>query len=90
MRAMRTNGTAGKAGNSKRTVKAIQPPPFDAKLFLATVGAGRTNVKYKAKDTIFSQGDSADAVFYIEKGGVRISVVSDQGKEGVLAMLRPG
>jgi CRP/FNR family transcriptional regulator, cyclic AMP receptor protein len=87
---MRNNGTAGTARKSKKAPKPVHAPPFDAKLFLATVGAGRTNVKYRPKQIIFRQGDPADAVFYIEKGGVRISVVSDQGKEGVLAMLRAG
>lgn len=87
---VRNIAKADKTRKPKRAAKAIQPPPFDAKLFLSTVGAGRTNVKYRPKQIIFRQGDSADAVFYIEKGGVRISVVSDQGKEGVLAMLRAG
>lgn len=69
---------------------AARTPPFDVRSFLASVGPGRSHVTYAPKDVIFCQGDPADAVYYIEKGGVQISVVSDQGKEGVVAMLKPG
>jgi CRP-like cAMP-binding protein len=48
---------------------------FDGRAFLASAGIGRRSVKYKARSTIFAQGDSADAVFYIEKGSVQITVV---------------
>lgn len=78
------------ASKSKRTRKAVQAPRFDTRSFLTSVGPGRRSVKYQAKETIFRQGDPADAVFYIEEGGVQITVVSDQGKEGVIAMLGPG
>ncbi len=70
-----------------------QPKPsqkFDAKLFLTSVGVGRRSLKYQAKDLVFRQGDPADAVYYIEKGGVQITVVSDQGKEGVIGTLGAG
>ena len=87
---MRTNGTVGKNKKPKRIEKAIQLPRFDTEKFFASVGPGRTNVKYQPKEVIFRQGDAADAVFYIEKGGVQITVVSDQGKEGVIAMLGAG
>ncbi|MGJ3261563.1 MAG: Crp/Fnr family transcriptional regulator [Rhodospirillales bacterium] len=63
---------------------------FDGRAFLASAGIGRRSVKYKARSTVFAQGDPADAVFYIEKGSVQITVVSDQGKEGVIAMLGEG
>jgi CRP/FNR family cyclic AMP-dependent transcriptional regulator len=84
---MRNRGTAGNAGKSERIGEAAQTPFFDSQLFLTSVGAGRSNLKYRPKETIFRQGDPADAVFYIEKGGVQITVLSDQGKEGVIAML---
>jgi CRP-like cAMP-binding protein len=68
-------------------VKATQS--FDPKAFLAKVGEGRTIVKYPKEQTVFSQGEPADAVFYIQKGKVKITVVSAQGKEAVVAILGP-
>ncbi|MGA7485865.1 MAG: Crp/Fnr family transcriptional regulator [Xanthobacteraceae bacterium] len=62
-------------------------PPFDAKSFLAKVGEGRTISKYRKDQVVFSQGEPADAVFYIQKGKVKVAVVSDQGKEAVIALL---
>jgi CRP/FNR family cyclic AMP-dependent transcriptional regulator len=61
--------------------------PFDPKPFLAKVGEGRTISKYRKDDVVFSQGDPADAVFDIQKGKVKVTVVSDQGKEAVVAIL---
>jgi CRP/FNR family cyclic AMP-dependent transcriptional regulator len=61
--------------------------PFDAKSFLAKVGDGRTISKYRKDQNVFSQGDPADAVFYIQKGKVKVTVVSDRGKEAVVALL---
>jgi CRP-like cAMP-binding protein len=84
------NGTAGKAGKSKPMRKTAQAPRFDSRTFLATVGAGRSSVKYQPKQVVFRQGDPADAVFYIEDGKIRITVVSEHGKEGVIAMLGVG
>ena len=63
--------------------------PFDPKVFLATVHGGRSISKYRKDQTVFSQGKPADAVFYIQKGKVKITVVSDQGKEAVVAVLGP-
>jgi CRP/FNR family transcriptional regulator, cyclic AMP receptor protein len=65
-------------------------PTFDPKVFLATVNGGRTISKYRKDQIIFSQGNPADAVFYIQKGKVKITVVSEQGKEAVVAILGPG
>ena len=62
-------------------------PRFDPKSFLAKVGEGRTIFKYRKDQIVFSQGELADAVFYIQKGKVKITVVSDQGKEAVVALL---
>ena len=56
--------------------------PFDSKVFLATVNGGRSISKYRTNQKVFSQGSSADAVFYILKGKVKLTVVSEQGKEG--------
>ena len=65
-------------------------PRFDAQAFLASVGAGRSVVKYLAKMNVFRQRDPADAVFYIQKGNVKLTVVSEHGREGVVAMLSAG
>ena len=61
--------------------------PFDVKSFLAKVGDGRSIAKYRKNQIVFSQGEPADAVFYIQKGKVKITVVSEQGKEAVVAIL---
>ena len=64
--------------------------PFDLDVFLTTVngvgGAGRTISLYKKNQTIFSQGDPADAVFYIQEGKAKVTVISDRGKEAVVAI----
>lgn len=63
---------------------------FDPAEFLASFGVGRTSEKYKRGKAIFRQGDEANAVYYIDKGKVNITVASKQGKEGVIAILEPG
>ena len=60
---------------------------FDPAGFLAKVGEGRTITRYRRDQIVFSQGDGADAVFYIQKGKVKITVVSEHGKEAVVAIL---
>jgi len=62
-------------------------PSFDAKSFLAKVGQGRTLLAYGKDDRIFSQGDAAETIHYIQKGRVKLTVVSKQGKEAVIAIL---
>ena len=69
--------------------KSQGKPPFDPKVFLDTENLGRTISKYRKDQTVFSQGSPADAVFYIQKGKVKITVVSEQGKEAVVAILGP-
>jgi CRP/FNR family transcriptional regulator, cyclic AMP receptor protein len=67
---------------------AKKPTPiFDSKVFLATIDGGRTISNYPKDAVIFSQGDRADAVFYIQKGKVKIVVTSEQGKEAIVAVL---
>ena len=58
--------------------------------FLATIGHGRKNLVLPKKRTIFAQGDRADAVFYIQKGKVKLTVVSKAGKEATLGILNQG
>lgn len=74
----------------KRTGKPPLPEAFDAEAFLTTAGAGRTIVAYKPKSYVFRQGAECDAVFYLQRGRVELSVVSGQGKERVVGMLGPG
>jgi CRP-like cAMP-binding protein len=62
-------------------------PSFNPKAFLAKVGEGRNINKYRKSEIVFSQGDPADKVFYIQKGKVKVTVVSEQGKEAVVAIL---
>jgi Cyclic nucleotide-binding domain len=64
--------------------------PFDPRRFLAKVGKGKTVSKYRKDQIVFSQGQVADAVFYIQQGKVKLPVVSEQGKEAVVAILEPG
>jgi CRP/FNR family transcriptional regulator, cyclic AMP receptor protein len=61
--------------------------PFDPHTFLAKVDTGRTLVAYQALHPIFTQGEVADAVFYLQDGQVKLTVVSEQGKEAVIALL---
>src|SRR6267378_5034607 len=63
---------------------------FDPQVFLATVGAARTITQCPKDYKIFSQGDPADAVFYIQQGRVKLKVISKQGKEAVIAILGMG
>ncbi len=67
-----------------------QEQPFDSKTFLGAVGDGRTIQKYRKNGSIFAQGDPADAVFYIQRGEVKLAVVSPRGKEAVIAILNEG
>jgi len=63
---------------------------FNPKTFLATIGEGRKILAFAKTETIFSQGDAADSVFYVQKGKVRLTVVSQAGKEATIALLAEG
>jgi CRP/FNR family cyclic AMP-dependent transcriptional regulator len=63
---------------------------FDPKQFLAIIGEGRKVVAFLKTQTIFAQGDATDAVFYIQKGRVRLTVVSESGKEATLGIMKEG
>jgi CRP/FNR family cyclic AMP-dependent transcriptional regulator len=63
---------------------------FDAQAFLASTGVARKVVEYQGKAIIFTQGNSSKHVMYIQKGGVKLSVVNEAGKEAVVAMLGAG
>ncbi len=68
----------------------LQKPPFDASVFLASTGLGRRVIRLTRGQTFFSQGDTADSVFYLQKGRARITVVSRTGKEATIALLSAG
>ena len=63
---------------------------FDSDTFLATIGDGKKILSLEKKETIFTQGDAADAIFYVQKGRVRLTVVSQTGKEATIAMVGAG
>jgi CRP-like cAMP-binding protein len=79
---------------SRASLKAVRSRKpgvlFDPKTLLATAGIGRTVRRYNSKQVIFSQGERADTVLYIQQGRVRLSVLSKQGKEATIALLGPG
>jgi CRP/FNR family cyclic AMP-dependent transcriptional regulator len=63
---------------------------FDPQSFLAKVGEGKTILKFRTNQTVYKQGEVADAVFYIQKGKIKLTVLSDQGKEAVVAIMESG
>jgi CRP/FNR family cyclic AMP-dependent transcriptional regulator len=81
---------SGKVPAKPRVAEPAAAPLFEAAGFLTSVGTGRSTTRYQANKSVFRQGDPADGVFYIQKGKVKLTVVSEQGKEGVIAMLDVG
>jgi CRP/FNR family transcriptional regulator, cyclic AMP receptor protein len=73
-----------------RRYEAAKPVAFDAQTFLDSAGVARRVVDFPKRATIFSQGDAAQHVMYIQQGGVKLSVVNATGKEAVVAVLKPG
>ncbi len=65
-------------------------PTFNAQAFLESAGTARKIMEYRRAEVIFSQGDACQSVMYLQKGGVKLSVLSKHGKEAVVAMLGPG
>ena len=74
---------------SPRVAKSTKDT-FDPQKFLAKVGAGKAILTFRKNQHVFQQGDAADSVFYIQSGRVKLTVVSEQGKEAVVAILEPG
>jgi CRP/FNR family cyclic AMP-dependent transcriptional regulator len=74
----------------ERTLKKATANQFDPQAFLAKVGEGRTVLAFHKNEIVFSQGDAADTVFFIQKGRVKVVVRSEQGKEAVVGILEPG
>jgi CRP/FNR family transcriptional regulator, cyclic AMP receptor protein len=75
---------------SSRKVRSKKNPAFSAKAFLDSAGLARRIVEYRKSEKIYSQGESTNDVLYIQKGGIKLSVVNEVGKEAVVAMLGPG
>jgi CRP/FNR family transcriptional regulator, cyclic AMP receptor protein len=71
-------------------MKRKRKPSFDPKVFLSKVNGGRTISNYRKNQIIYTQGEAADSVFYIQSGKVKKTVVSEQGKEAVVALLATG
>jgi len=71
-------------------MESKQKGTFNARAFLDSAGVARTIVEYRRGEVIFTQGDRCESVLYIQKGGVKLSVLSKTGKEAVVAMLGPG
>jgi CRP-like cAMP-binding protein len=77
-------------GKTRRAESRAKPPAFDAEAFLTSAGAARRVRTYPKGKIVFSQGQPSDAVMYVQKGSIKISVLSRTGKEAVVAMLGPG
>jgi CRP-like cAMP-binding protein len=87
-------------GNQPKSIKFVDPKEapmekptkdiFDPKQFLAKVGTGKTILEFRRNQHVFEQGDVADTVFYIQSGKVKLTVLSEHGKEAVVAILEPG
>ncbi|HEY3053479.1 MAG TPA: Crp/Fnr family transcriptional regulator [Thermoanaerobaculia bacterium] len=75
---------------TKDVSRRRETPPFDPEIFLEQAGVGRALIEVKKNQVLFSQGDAADAVFYIKKGSVKLTVVSERGKEAIVALLGAG
>jgi CRP-like cAMP-binding protein len=82
--------TIARSSNIKSKIKFKEKPTFDLRVFLDTAGVARKIVKFRKSEKIYSQGDPAKGVKYIQEGGVKLSVVNEVGKEAVVAMLGPG
>jgi CRP-like cAMP-binding protein len=70
-------------------MKRKQTPAFDPQILVSMVGTGKTILGVRKKEVLFSQGDAADAVFYLQAGKVKLTVVSPKGKEAVVAIVGP-
>ena len=82
--------SAGRAADvtlARSPFSALKYSAFNPRSFLATVGPGRSIGRYRNEEIVFSQGEPADAVFYVQRGKVKVAVVSEQGKEAVVAII---
>src|ERR1700674_1350143 len=82
--------TATASGKIKSNIKLKQKLGFDAQTFLDSAGVARKVVEYRKSQKIYSQGDPATNVIYIQKGSVKLTVVNEVGRAAVVAVLGPG
>ena len=80
---MEATASSSKAKSNKKHI-------FNARAYLASVGVARKVVEYRRSEKVYSQGDPSTSVMYVQKGGVKVSVVNESGKEAVMAILGPG
>jgi CRP-like cAMP-binding protein len=76
--------------NIKSKTKAKQTPVFDPQVFLDTSGVARKVIEFKKGEVVYSQGDDAKSILYLQAGRIKLSVVNEVGKEAVVAILKPG
>ena len=79
-----------RASRKRTKPTLLKKPAFDLRIFLDTAGLSRKIIKFRKSETVYSQGDVAKGVKYIQEGAVRLSVVNESGKEAVIAVLEPG
>jgi CRP/FNR family cyclic AMP-dependent transcriptional regulator len=79
-----------KPRNKKSTAGSAGHGPFEAQAFLDSAGIARKVKQFKRSDAVYAQGDRAKSVMYLQAGGVKLTVVSESGKEAVVAILAPG
>jgi CRP/FNR family cyclic AMP-dependent transcriptional regulator len=84
------NGASPAVAVTEAAAASKKKPAFDAQTFLDSAGVARRVVEFRRAETIYSQGDPARHVIYIQKGGVQLSVISSTGKQAVVATLGPG
>ncbi len=81
---------AGRVRSPEKIERTALAPPRDAPSFLAAIGADGSAMSCSPAETVFRQGDPADAVYYLQKGKIRLTVVAEHGKEAIIAMLDAG
>jgi CRP/FNR family transcriptional regulator, cyclic AMP receptor protein len=90
VKAMQAAAPRPRPSNTRFKTRLEEKQAFNAQAFLDSTGMGKKVVEYGSKEAVFTQGDPATSVLYIQKGGVKIAVVNESGKEAVLAILGPG
>jgi len=78
------------SSNIKSKRKATQKLTFNVQVFLDTAGVARKVIEFKKAEVVYSQGDAAKSIMYLQAGGIKLSVVNEVGKEAVVAILEPG
>ena len=78
------------SSNTKSKRKSTQKLTFNVQVFLDTAGVARKVIEFKKAEVVYSQGDAAKSIMYLQAGGIKLSVVNEVGKEAVVAILEPG